>query len=95
MASNSRGILLLGALLLVAAMAGISTTSGTGWIIPMSLLLSGIFVILVFSFLTITKETERGSTPVATSKGRSQETIESQVEDLPDPNNSGIDLPIM
>ncbi len=95
MASNSRGFLLLGASLLVASAAGVSTIRGTGWIIPMAILLSGIFVILAFSFLTISKETENGSTPITTSKGSSQKNIESEAEDLPDPNDSGIDLPIM
>ena len=59
MTGNSRYILLLGASLLVVAFAGMSTVSGDGWVIPMATLLSGILLILVFSFITIKQESER------------------------------------
>ena len=95
MTSNSRGILLLGASLLVVAFAGMSTVSGTGWIIPMATLLSGILLILVFSFITISEEAKKGSTPISNKKGNTVENIESGIEDLPDPNELGFELPIL
>lgn len=95
MASNSRGILLLGAVLMVAAAAGVSTTSGTGWIVPMTILLSIIFGILSFSVLTNRKEKTRGSTPLAIKTESSGKNIESSIQDLPDPNDAGFDLPIL
>ncbi|MBS83651.1 MAG: hypothetical protein CMA90_00645 [Euryarchaeota archaeon] len=95
MTSNSRGILVLGASLLMIAALGMSTMSGTGWVIPMATLLSGIFLILVFSFITFTEEKQRGSTPVGNSKGNVSENIESDAEDLPDPNDAGFELPIL
>ena len=61
MTGNSRYILFLGASLLVIAFAGMSTVSGDGWVIPMATLLSGILLILVFSFITIKEESKRGS----------------------------------
>jgi len=94
-ASNSRGILLLGAVLMVAAAAGVSTTSGTGWIVPMTILLSIIFGILSFSVLTNRKEKTRGSTPLTIKTESSGKNIESSIQDLPDPNDAGFDLPIL
>ena len=95
MASNSRGILLLGAVLMVAAAAGVSTTSGTGWIVPMTILLSIIFGILSFSVLTNRKEKTRGSTPLTIKTESSGKNIESSIQDLPDPNDAGFDLPML
>jgi len=94
-ASNSRGILLLGAVLMVAAAAGVSTATGTGWVIPMTILLSTIFGILSFSVLTNRKEKTRGSTPLTIRTESSGKHIESTTQDLPDPNDSGFDLPIL
>jgi hypothetical protein len=94
-ASNSRGILLLGAVIMLAAAAGVSTTAGTGWIIPMTILLSTIFGILLFSVLTNRKENPRGSTPLSVNSDSSVKNIESNTQDLPDPNDAGFDLPIL
>jgi len=86
---------LLGAVLMVAAAAGVSTTSGTGWIVPMTILLSIIFGILSFSVLTNRKEKTRGSTPLTIKTESSGKNIESSIQDLPDPNDAGFDLPIL
>ena len=86
---------MLGASLLMIAALGMSTMSGTGWVIPMATLLSGIFLILVFSFITFSEDKQRGSTPVSSSNGKVSENIESGAEDLPDPNDSGFELPIL
>ena len=95
MTGNSRYILLLGASLLVVAFAGMSTVSGDGWVIPMATLLSGILLILVFSVITIKQESERGSTPLSTSSQSDGKSVDNVVEDLPDPVESGFDLPIL
>lgn len=95
MATNSRGFLLLGAVLLMVAFAGMSTVSGTGWILPMATLLSGILFILIFSVMTISEDSKRGSTPLSSSKGGNMEQIDSESDDLPDPRDSGFELPIL
>ena len=95
MATNSRGFLLFGAVLLMVAFAGMSTVSGTGWILPMATLLSGILFILIFSVMTISEDSKRGSTPVSSSKGGMMEQIDSESDDLPDPRDSGFELPIL
>lgn len=95
MTGNSRYILLLGASLLVIAFAGMSTVSGDGWIIPMAALLSGILLILVFSVMTIKQESERGSTPLSTASQKTVKSVEDVAVDLPDPVESGFDLPLL
>ena len=95
MTDNSRLILLLGASLLVIAFAGMSTVSGDGWVIPMATLLSGILLILVFSVITIKQESERGSTPLSAPTQDSAKNVDTIAEDLPDPADSGFDLPIL
>lgn len=95
MTGNSRYILLLGASLLVIAFAGMSTVSGDGWIIPMAALLSGILLILVFSVMTIKQESERGSTPLSTTSQKTVKSAEDVAVDLPDPVESGFDLPLL
>ncbi len=95
MTGNSRYILLLGASLLVVAFAGMSTVSGDGWVIPMATLLSGILLILVFSFITIKQESEKGSTPLSTSSKSQGKSVDNVADDLPDPVESGFDLPIL
>ena len=95
MATNSRGFLLLGAVLLMVAFAGMSTVSGTGWILPMATLLSGILFILIFSMMTISEDSKRGSTPLSSSNGGKIEQIDTESDDLPDPRDSGFELPIL
>lgn len=95
MTGNSRLILLVGASLLVIAFAGMSTVSGDGWVIPMATLLSGILLILVFSVMTIKQESERGSTPLSAPTQTPAKSVETIAEDLPDPADSGFDLPIL
>jgi ABC-type transport system involved in multi-copper enzyme maturation permease subunit len=95
MTGNSRYILLAGASLLVVAFAGMSTVSGDGWVIPMATLLSGILLILVFSVITIKQDSERGSTPLTVKSQSSSKSVENVANDLPDPVESGFDLPIL
>ena len=95
MTGNSRYILFLGASLLVIAFAGMSTVSGDGWVIPMATLLSGILLILVFSFITIKEDSKRGSTPIKSEVNTSSNSLDNVNEDLPDPTEAGIELPIL
>ena len=95
MTGNSRYILFLGASLLVIAFAGMSTVSGDGWVIPMATLLSGILLILVFSFITIKEDSKRGSTPIKSEVKTSSNSLDTVSEDLPDPIEAGIELPIL
>ena len=95
MTGNSRYILFLGASLLVIAFAGMSTVSGDGWVIPMATLLSGILLILVFSFITIKEDSKRGSTPIKSEVKTSSNSMDAVSEDLPDPTEAGIELPIL
>jgi sensor domain CHASE-containing protein len=95
MASNSRGVLLLGGGAMIAVAAVISTTSGKGWIIPMAILLSIILATLLFSTLTSSSERIQASTPIKVRKNTHSENIESVTEDLPEPSESGIELPML
>ena len=96
MSGSSRGVLLGAAALLIGAAAGVSTLQGEGWITPMAILLAGVLTILIFSVLLMRQESERGSTPINSVRGSSSEgsQIENQ-DNLPDPMESGIDLPIL
>jgi len=95
MASNSRGVLLLGGGAMIAVAAVISTTRGKGWIVPMAILLSIILAILLFSTLTSSSDKIQGSTPINVRKQINSENIESVTEDLPEPSESGIELPML
>ena len=80
---------------MIAIAAVISTTSGKGWIIPMAILLSIILAILLFSTLTSSSSKNHGSTPVKIRKQTNSQNIEPSTEDLPDPSESGIELPML
>lgn len=95
MASNSRGVLLLGGSAMIAVAAVSSTTHGKGWIVPMAILLSIILAILLFSTLTSSSDKIQGSTPINVRKQIHSENIESVTEDLPEPSESGIELPML
>jgi hypothetical protein len=95
MASNSRGVLLLGGGAMIAVAAVISTTRGKGWIVPMAILLSIILAILLFSTLTSSSDKIHGSTPINVRKQIHSENIEPVTEDLPEPSESGIELPML
>ena len=82
-----------------AALTAILMTSaliqGSDWIIQLSILLFGMLLALVFIFLTISKDKANGSTPVSNKSSPSSGTIENSHQDLPDPSDSGFDLPLM
>jgi len=80
---------------MIAVAAVISTTRGKGWIVPMAILLSIILAILLFSTLTSSSDKIQGSTPINVRKQIHSENIESVTEDLPEPSESGIELPML
>ncbi len=80
---------------MIASAAIVSTNSGEGWIIPMAILLSIITGFLIFSVLTSGKVKSKGSTPFTSDKSIQARELESVNENLPDPADSGIDLPIL
>ena len=80
---------------MIAVAAVISTTSGKGWIVPMAILLSIILAILLFSTLTSSSSKNHGSTPVKIRKQSNSQSMEPSAENLPDPIDSGIELPIL
>ena len=45
--------------------------------------------------MTISEDSKRGSTPVSSSKGGMMEQTDSESDDLPDPRDSGFELPIL
>mgnify|MGYP004251076337 CR=1 FL=1 len=80
---------------MIAATAAISANSGSGWVMPMTILLTIILVILSFTMLTGREDSARGSTPLSVKSEGSIENIEGHAEDLPDPLETGFDLPLM
>ena len=61
----------------------------------MAILLSIILAILLFSTLTSSSDKIQGSTPINVRKQINSENIESVTEDLPEPSESGIELPML
>ena len=56
------------------------------------------FLIVLFLFLSACSSDNSdsvGENAVSNEQGASQKNIESNTEDLPDPNDSGFDLPIL
>ena len=80
---------------MIAATAAISANSGSGWVIPMTILLTIVLVILSFTMLTGREDYARGSTPLTVKSEGSSENIESDSQDLPDPIEAGFELPLM
>lgn len=92
---DSKGVLLAGAVILLGAAAGISTLSGEGWVLPMSVLLGVIFAILLFALMLKSGEQQSGSTPTSISRNNSIQSDNSTGENLPDPSDAGLDIPIL
>jgi len=95
MASNSRAILLLGAALVLLSTALATTAGGGDYTLPIALVLFVVLSLLVFSLIMQNKSQEKGSTPIGVSRDNSTLGIESEVDDLPNPSDSGIDIPIL
>ena len=95
MATKSRAILLGGAALILAITAITATKAGGDYTLPIALALFAILTILVFSIMLQNKEFEKGSTPLLASSSNSIANLSSEQDDLPDPRDSGIDIPIL
>jgi regulatory protein YycI of two-component signal transduction system YycFG len=79
--------------------SGAFLSSGSGWKMPMTVILVGLFVALnlfVFGVFLDSKSTGKGSTPLQVKKATkaNNSDIESN-ENLPNPEESGIELPIL
>ena len=53
------------------------------------------FCLFLFSFITIKQESERGSTPLSTQSQSQGKSVDNVADDLPDPVESGFELPIL
>jgi len=95
MATNSRAILLGGAALILAVTAITTTKGGGDYTLPIAFALFAILAILVFSIIMQNKDSEKGSTPLLASNGNSVANFSTEQDDLPDPTDSGIDIPIL
>ena len=95
MASNSRAILLLGAALVLLSTALATTAVGGDYTLPIALVLFVVLSLLVFSLIMQNKSQEKGSTPIGVSRGNSALEIDSEDNDLPNPSDSGIEIPIL
>ena len=96
MGIESRVVLLGGALLLLGAAAGLATMKGNDFALPLSMLLTGVLMILGYSLMMQGKNTEKNATPTTSSTGGTSILLDDGgVEDLPDPRDAGIDLPIL
>jgi len=95
MAANSRGILLGGAALILAISAITATRVGGDYTLPIALALIAILAILIFSIMMQNRDKEKGSTPLLNPSGNSTTNMSTEQDDLPDPRDSGIDIPIL
>lgn len=95
MAGNSRAVLLMGGLAIILSIALISTQQGDGLLIPMATIFVLSLVFLLFMSMTKSEKSSHGSTPVKTNISTSSDSIEGSSEDLPDPEKSGFDIPIL
>jgi len=95
MAANSRAILLAGAAVILVITAITATIDGGDYTLPIALALVAILALLVFSIMMQDKESEKGSTPLLTSNSNSVTNSLTGQDDLPNPNDSGIDVPIL
>ena len=69
---------------------------GNDFSLPLSMLLAGVLMILGYSLMMQGKNADSNATPTTSSNvGTSILLEEEGVEDLPDPRDAGIDLPIL
>ena len=95
MATNSRAILLGGAALILVVAAITATKGGGDYTLPLALALFAILALLVFSIMMQNREAEKGSTPLLASSSNSVVDVATKQDDLPNPTDSGIDIPIL
>ena len=95
MRSDFRLHLLVGAFVIFALITGFSIAKGEDWLIPVGIMMGGFLFILVFQLISFYKDDQRQSTPIAIKKNVSTTHAEDTQEELPDPLDSGIDLPML
>ena len=95
MAANSRAILLGGAALILAVTAITTTKGGGDYTLPIAFALFAILALLVFSIMLQNRESEKGSTPLLASSSNSIAKLSNEPDDLPDPLDLGIEIPIL
>ena len=101
MATVSRRLLFIAAVLLLVTSIGINVTSGGSTLLIVALGLGLIFVTLAWTlFDAPSKPTvSRGSTPIKSQYSMGKSSLdnhrENQEQSLPDPLESGFDIPLM
>lgn len=95
MAGNSRVVLFVGGFAIILSIALISTQQGDGFLIPMTTIFILSLAFLLFMSMSKSEKISDGSTPIRTDISSSNISIEGASEDLPDPEESGFDIPIL
>ena len=101
MATVSRRLLVLAAILLLVAGLVINIADGGSSLLIAAAGLTFIFMILAWSLFDASPETskERGSTPIQSkySNGKTLNEVQNEAEErnLPDPLESGYEIPLM
>lgn len=95
MAGNSRAVLFVGGFAIILSIALISTQQGDGFLIPMTTIFVLSLAFLLFMSMSKSEKISDGSTPIRTDISSSNISIERASEDLPDPEESGFDIPIL
>ena len=95
MAGNSRAVLFVGGFAIILSIALISTQQGDGFLIPMTTIFILSLAFLLFMSMSKSEKISDGSTPIRTDISSSNISIEGASEDLPDPEESGFDIPIL
>ncbi len=62
---------------------------------PVGIMMAGFLFLLVFQLISFYKDDKRQSTPIAVQKNSITTHAEDTQEELPDPLDSGIDLPML
>lgn len=95
MAGNSRAVLFVGGFAIILSIALISTQQGDGFLKPMTTIFILSLAFLLFMSMSKSEKISDGSTPIRTDISSSNISIEGTSEDLPDPEESGFDIPIL
>ena len=90
-------MILLCAILILAAAAGLATVQSEDYIMPLSLLLGGVSILLFYSLLLTKKQMEIDlSTTIDSSVNRGVAVeYKSENNALPDPAEVGVETPIL
>lgn len=94
---DSRTMVLLCAILMLATASGLATIQSEDYILPLSLLVGGVSILLFYSLLLNKRQLDvDSSTTIAVSSNQGTEMEYSdEIKILPDPNEVGIETPIL